>query len=144
MKKLFLILFLCSAGAFAQINPENIKIVRDKWGVPHIYAKTDPEVAYGLAWANAEDDFVGLIRCFGPMYPNAVARQVFFKTDQQLGQLAEVVLADLLTQCAQAFQFFAIRKLGGAFAHQEIHRAAETLAQEGIADDILGPGAEAD
>ena len=44
-------------GAFAQINPENIKIVRDKWGVPHIFAKTDPEVAYGLAWANAEDDF---------------------------------------------------------------------------------------
>ena len=56
MKKL-LILLLCSTGVFAQINPENIKIVRDKWGVPHIFAKTDPEVAYGLAWANAEDDF---------------------------------------------------------------------------------------
>ncbi len=42
---------------FAQINPDNITIVRDKWGVPHIYAKTDAEVAYGLAWATAEDDF---------------------------------------------------------------------------------------
>ena len=25
--------------------------------MPHIYAKTDREVAYGLAWAHAEDDF---------------------------------------------------------------------------------------
>lgn len=44
--------------SFAQtINPDSITIVRDKWGVPHIYAKTDAEAAYGLAWANAEDDF---------------------------------------------------------------------------------------
>lgn len=39
------------------INPKNIQIVRDSFGVPHIYAKTDVEVAYGLAWATAEDDF---------------------------------------------------------------------------------------
>lgn len=43
--------------SFAQINPANIQIARDKWGVPHIFAKTDPEVAYGLAYAHAEDDF---------------------------------------------------------------------------------------
>lgn len=35
----------------------NVTIARDKWGVPHIYGKTDPDVAYGLAWAHAEDDF---------------------------------------------------------------------------------------
>ncbi len=40
-----------------RINPENITIIRDRWGVPHIYGDTDAEVAYGLAWANAEDDF---------------------------------------------------------------------------------------
>lgn len=59
MKKLFCILILGISiqTLFAQINPDNIKIVRDKWGVPHIYAKTDAEVSYGLAWANAEDDF---------------------------------------------------------------------------------------
>ena len=39
------------------INPEDVTIVRDKWGVPHIFGKTDADVAYGLAWANAEDDF---------------------------------------------------------------------------------------
>lgn len=41
----------------AQINPSKIDIIRDKYGVPHIFGKTDPEVAYGLAWAHAEDDF---------------------------------------------------------------------------------------
>ena len=56
MKKLFFCLFF-SQQLFAQINPDNIKIARDKWGVPHIFAKTDAEVSYGLAWANAEDDF---------------------------------------------------------------------------------------
>jgi len=39
------------------VNPENVTIVRDKWGVPHIFGKTDADAAYGLAWANAEDDF---------------------------------------------------------------------------------------
>ena len=42
--------------ACAQINPNNIDIVRDKYGVPHIFSKTDAELAYGLAWAHAEDD----------------------------------------------------------------------------------------
>lgn len=41
----------------AQINPQNITIARDSFGVPHIFAKTDAEAAYGLAWAHAEDDF---------------------------------------------------------------------------------------
>jgi len=40
-----------------QINPDNIQIVRDSFGVPHIFTKTDSELAYGLAWAHAEDDF---------------------------------------------------------------------------------------
>jgi len=41
----------------AQIQPDNIKIIRDEWGVPHIYGNTDAEAAYGLAWAHCEDDF---------------------------------------------------------------------------------------
>ena len=39
------------------IDVNNIEIVRDSFGVPHIYAKTDAELAYGLAWAHSEDDF---------------------------------------------------------------------------------------
>lgn len=34
-----------------------IEIARDEFGVPHIFGKTDADVAYGLAWSHAEDDF---------------------------------------------------------------------------------------
>ena len=33
------------------------RIVRDTYGVPHIFGTTDPDVAYGIAYAHAEDDF---------------------------------------------------------------------------------------
>ena len=55
--RILLSLLLVSTISYSQINPENIDIVRDEYGIPHIYAQTDAEVAYGLAWANAEDDF---------------------------------------------------------------------------------------
>ena len=57
MKK-FLVpfLFFCYTLT-AQVQPSNITIARDSFGVPHIFAPTDAEVAYGLAWAHAEDDF---------------------------------------------------------------------------------------
>lgn len=57
MRVVFVLLLLLSTfSVFAQ-NPEEIDIIRDKWGVPHIYAPTDAQVSYGLAWAHAEDDF---------------------------------------------------------------------------------------
>jgi len=49
--------FVATFLAHTQINPNKIEIVRDNYGVPHIYANTDAELAYGLAWANSEDDF---------------------------------------------------------------------------------------
>ena len=60
MKKILLLFFMASLQASAQINSGNITIARDSFGVPHIFAPTDPEVAYGLAWAHAEDDFATL------------------------------------------------------------------------------------
>ena len=53
---LFLFLALTSQIS-AQWRPDQIEIIRDHWGVPHIYAPTDAQVSYGLAWAHAEDDF---------------------------------------------------------------------------------------
>ncbi len=52
----FILLFIAFSGS-AQFDPAKIDIIRDKYGVPHIFGKTDPEVSYGLAWAHAEDDF---------------------------------------------------------------------------------------
>jgi acyl-homoserine-lactone acylase len=61
MKRFFFVnvLLFISVYSFSQgkIDPSKIDIVRDSFGIPHIFAKTDAEVAYGLAWANAEDDF---------------------------------------------------------------------------------------
>jgi acyl-homoserine-lactone acylase len=64
MRLLLLSLFTCIlqlANAQNTSNPiiktDKITIARDTYGVPHIFAPTDPEVAYGLAWAHAEDDF---------------------------------------------------------------------------------------
>ena len=64
MRLFFLSLFvglLQLASAQNTSNPtirtDKITIARDAYGVPHIFAPTDPEVAYGLAWAHAEDDF---------------------------------------------------------------------------------------
>lgn len=54
---LLLILLVIGHFAVAQIDPQRITIARDQWGVPHIFAPTDAEVAYGFAWATAEDDF---------------------------------------------------------------------------------------
>jgi len=59
MKKIIFFLFTVSIciNGYSQINPDHIEIVRDNYGVPHIYAPTDAEVAYGFAWAQAEDHF---------------------------------------------------------------------------------------
>jgi len=49
-----------------QINVEQIDIYRDVYGVPHIYAISDKDAAYGLAWAHAEDDFETIQYTFLP------------------------------------------------------------------------------
>ncbi len=52
-----LVLSLHSFGQASVINPEHVTIVRDQWGIPHIYGKTDADAVYGMTWAHAEDDF---------------------------------------------------------------------------------------
>src|SRR5437773_1007592 len=36
---------------------KNITIIRDNWGVPHVYGKTDADAVFGVVYAQAEDDF---------------------------------------------------------------------------------------
>jgi acyl-homoserine-lactone acylase len=36
---------------------QRVTIVRDDWGVPHIYGKTDADAVFGMIYAQAEDDF---------------------------------------------------------------------------------------
>jgi len=69
MKKLVLPVFalLCASSTIVRAaDPEvarweqqarKVTIVRDDWGIPHIYGKTDADVVFGLMFAQAEDDF---------------------------------------------------------------------------------------
>jgi acyl-homoserine-lactone acylase len=40
-----------------QARADRVEIIRDEWGVPHIYAPTDADAVFGLMYAQAEDDF---------------------------------------------------------------------------------------
>lgn len=58
------LLVLCCVIANAQSELKRLKeraqkvtIIRDNWGIPHIYAKTDADVVFGLLYAQCEDDF---------------------------------------------------------------------------------------
>ncbi|MBO0343236.1 MAG: acylase [Bacteroidota bacterium] len=57
-----------------EAQAENITIIRDDFGVPHIYGKTDADAVFGLLYAQCEDDF------------NRVERNYIWAT----GRLAEV------------------------------------------------------
>jgi acyl-homoserine-lactone acylase len=65
MKNLFLLLLLACASCAPQDpevarweqQAENVTIVRDTWGIPHIYGETDADAVFGMIYSQAEDDF---------------------------------------------------------------------------------------
>lgn len=44
-------------SARAQGRPPSVEILRDSFGVPHVFGDTDADAARGVGWAQAEDDF---------------------------------------------------------------------------------------
>jgi acyl-homoserine lactone acylase PvdQ len=40
-----------------EARAQNVTIIRDDFGVPHIYARTDADAVFGLLYAQSEDDF---------------------------------------------------------------------------------------
>lgn len=50
-------LFAVQPGPPPPTRAYKAEIVRDEFGVPHIHGHTDADVAFGIAWAHAEDDF---------------------------------------------------------------------------------------
>jgi acyl-homoserine lactone acylase PvdQ len=63
-----------------EARAETVTIIRDDFGVPHIYAKTDADAVFGMLYAQSEDDF------------NRVERNYIWAT----GRLAEVEGEDRL------------------------------------------------
>src|ERR1039458_1963532 len=68
LKRLVLILaaasaaFAFQAGSAAETarwkqEAQNVTILRDDWGIAHVYGKTDANVVFGMIYAQAEDDF---------------------------------------------------------------------------------------
>src|SRR5881392_3968675 len=59
--------FLLSSFSIAQTNlaeqsrrqreAQNVTIIRDDWGIAHVYGKTDADAVFGMEYAQAEDDF---------------------------------------------------------------------------------------
>src|SRR5512140_3472458 len=68
MKKLAAILFIVCTALVLQAGQktdvaswerqaQNGTIVRDNWGIPHVFGETDAEAVFGVIYAQAEDDF---------------------------------------------------------------------------------------
>ncbi len=81
----FLILLLLPITLFAQKysreeisrwekQAKDITIIRDNWGIPHTYGKTDADAVFGLLYAQCEDDF----------------KRVEMNYIEKLGRMAEV------------------------------------------------------
>jgi acyl-homoserine-lactone acylase len=69
MKKLVLVLLLAASPVYAaqtsntieaarwEQEARNVTILRDDWGIAHVYGKTDADAVFGMIYAQAEDDF---------------------------------------------------------------------------------------
>jgi len=81
-----LLLLLTSEPLVAIASEGDVAVYRDGWGVPHIYAETEPGLAFGFGYAQAEDRLTALLsnylratgrlsEAFGEAYVNEDLRQ---------------------------------------------------------------------
>jgi acyl-homoserine-lactone acylase len=49
--------FSATEGKKWKKQAERVTIIRDQWGIPHVYGKTDADAVFGLLYAQCEDDF---------------------------------------------------------------------------------------
>jgi len=77
MKNHLSVVVLCASFALPSVNAADgrVEILRDPWGIPHVFADTDTGAFYGLGYATAED------RAFQMTYSLRIIQ----------GRLAEVV-----------------------------------------------------
>ena len=53
-----------NAKATGSQVPHSVELIRDDWGVPHLYAEREEDVFYGLGYAQAEDRLEGMLEKF--------------------------------------------------------------------------------
>ncbi|MBI1388297.1 MAG: hypothetical protein GC154_07605 [bacterium] len=89
-------------------------LLRDQWGVPHVFAETDEAAMYGLGWACAED------RAF----------QMYFNLRTIQGRLAEL-LGDEGSRKYSAPEFDEKMRIMGFY--RAAQKAAENLSEDDLA-----------
>lgn len=93
---------------------QRVTILRDKWGIPHVYGKTDADAVFGLMYAQAEDDF----KRVELNYINAMGRLAEVEGEAELYRDLRMKLfinpADLQAQYRQSPPW--LKKLMTAFA----------------------------
>ncbi len=93
---------------------QNVTIIRDNWGVPHIYGNTDADAVFGLMYAQCEENFAGIERNYlyqlGKQTEADGEKNLY--TDVQLQLIADS--ADAIKDYQQADPKF--KKLLDAFA----------------------------
>jgi acyl-homoserine-lactone acylase len=55
--RLLAALLLVATNVAAAGNAAHVTIVRDDWGIAHVHGHTDADAVFGMAYAQAEDDF---------------------------------------------------------------------------------------
>lgn len=121
---IFILLFSSLFVSAQKINLREIKraenlaktvtIIRDNYGVPHIYGKTDASVVFGLMYAQCEDNFKGIERNYLYQFgkQTEVDGENSLATDIQLQLIADS--ADAINDYKTSAPAF--RKLLDAFA----------------------------
>lgn len=125
MKRVVLILAIASFSfcTRAQQNPDlarwqrearNVTIIRDNWGIAHVYGKTDADAVFGMEYAQAEDDFnrveTNYINALGLLAETEGESQIYRDLRMKLF-MDPVVLKKQYAQCPAWMQ-----KLMNAFA----------------------------
>jgi acyl-homoserine-lactone acylase len=91
-----------------------VTIMRDKWGIPHIFGKTDADAVFGMLYAQAEDDFNRVEL----NYINAIGRLAEVEGEKEvwrdLRMKMYITPADLKARYAQSPEW--LKKLMNAFA----------------------------
>jgi len=54
---LLCVALIAPAPPASRVQARNVTIVRDDWGIAHVHGKTDADAVFGMAYAQAEDDF---------------------------------------------------------------------------------------
>ncbi|MBI1769017.1 MAG: penicillin acylase family protein [Bacteroidetes bacterium] len=124
MKKILLLLLVVSSACAQKFSPQElsnwkkqastISIIRDNWGVPHVYGKTDADAVFGMVYAQCEDDFLRVER----NYLTATARMAEAEGEEFIyHDLRQLLFTDTTTAISiykQAPEW--LKKLCNAFA----------------------------